>query len=210
MKTVYGNPAAVAQKGETAPALDDEPVATGNSFYNRLFGTNPTFLGSCLNKQPYQPLKRGGDGDIGAGHVGRYLSLANPDRASAMVCHVPAGIVFGILITYAFWLYMNISVFIYLFIVLAGWIGGWSTYMSICTYIGVQRVRRWTSIDWGQQWEDHLARNPGCDDGMLHFVIIPNYDEDEEMLAQTIQNVANNQLAQKYMIVVLDMEAREG
>ena len=45
---------------------------------------------------------------------------------------------------------------------------------------------------------------------MLHFVILPNFEEEEEMLSQTINNVANNTLAKKYMVVVMGMEAREG
>ena len=45
---------------------------------------------------------------------------------------------------------------------------------------------------------------------MLHFVVLPNYAEDEEMLAQTICNISFNTLAKEHMVCVLAMEQREG
>jgi hypothetical protein len=30
-----------------------------------------------------------------AGHVGRYISIGNPDRVSQLMCHIPSILVFG-------------------------------------------------------------------------------------------------------------------
>ncbi|CAD7959863.1 unnamed protein product [Amoebophrya sp. A120] len=193
-----------------------------NNDLNDNMGTTsqPGFLqriiGKCLHSRQYLPLghdaeqQRGGDGDVSAGHVGRYISLANNDRASKFACHVPAIITFSSTALFLFALFYSQVMFIHLTLFMGAWMFGWVSYMGICSYFGVKKMRYECSQDWGKQWEDYLARNPGCDEGLLHFVILPNYDEEEEMMSQTINNVANNKLAKKYMVVVLAMEAREG
>ncbi|CAD7939883.1 unnamed protein product [Amoebophrya sp. A25] len=174
-----------------------------SSLFSRVFGR-------CLNKASYQPLKRRGDGDAGAGHVGRYISLANADRASNFACHVPAILTFSTTGAFVLALFWSQILFIHLVIMMGCWMLGWVTYMGTCSFFGIRKMRDECSQDWGKKWEDYLARNPGIDEGLLHFVILPNFDEEEEMLSQTINNVANNKLAAKYMVCVLAMEAREG
>eukprot|EP00392_Amoebophrya_sp_AT5.2_P008175 g8194.t1 len=186
------------------------PVHGQPSFLSKLFGRcfhNPNYLPLGGDSQA---LQRRGAGDVGAGHVGHYISLANSDRASRFACHVPAIITFGTTGIFVFALFYSQAMFIHLVLLMGVWMFGWVSYMGICSYIGVHRMRKECTTDWGKLWEEYLVRNPGCDEGMLHIVILPNFDEEEEMLSQTINNVANNTLARKYMVVVLAMEAREG
>merc|ERR1712000_109871 len=86
---------------------------------------------------------------------------------------------------------------------------GWAAFMSICAWFGMYNIRTATKHDWNKQWRQFITANPKADEGMLHFVIFPNYQEDEEMLGQTITNIAQSAMAQDYMVVVLAMEARE-
>lgn len=195
--------------GGSAPATSSTSGASrGGGFFSKFF--RPTVLGRCLNKHDYQPLKRRGDGDIGAGHVGRYLSLANPDRISAAVCHIPSIIVFSFTFTYLFAFFYDFATFSVLFLLLAFYVFGWATYLAVFSTIGMFKMRRAVSTNWEEEWTQFKAKNPGCEQGMLHFVVLPNYAEEEEMLAQTVQNIANNSLARDHMVCVLAMEAREG
>lgn len=150
------------------------------------------------------------EGDFGAGHVGRYISLANKDRASGMMCHVPALITFSLLALFFGGFVHSYDAYVMLFLGLTAYMFGWAAFMAICAAFGMRNIRSAVGHDWNTQWNTFLEENPGIDEGMLHFVIFPNYQEDEEMMAQTISNIAQSALANKYMIVVLAMEAREG
>ena len=81
--------------------------------------------------------------------------------------------------------------------------------MVVFSCIGVHKMRAAVAIDWDKEWQNFLRKNPGCEQGMLHIVVLPNYAEEEEMLAQTIQNISANTLAKEHMVCVLAMEQRE-
>ena len=48
------------------------------------------------------------------------------------------------------------------------------------------------------------------EDPVTHFVVLPNLQEDEGMLRETLENLCCSPLAENCMRVVLAMEAREG
>ena len=97
-----------------------------------------------------------------------------------------------------------------MFLVLAFWVFCWAIYLSVFSSIGVWKMRKAVATDWEKEWANFKSKNKGCEEGMLHFVVLPNYAEEEEMLAQTVQNIANNSLAREHMVCVLAMEDREG
>ncbi len=146
----------------------------------------------------------------GAGHVGRYISLANPDRLSALACHIPAFFVYSLLALFALCFYTDRTVFYMLFIVLGIYCFGWASYMAFCACLGVMEMLRSCARNWSEELKDFFKKNPKSESGLLHFVCLPNYAEDEEMLGQSIQVCADTSLAKKHMVIVLAMEAREG
>lgn len=154
--------------------------------------------------------KNRGDGDVGAGHVGRYISLANPDNVSKMMCHVPSVLVFGTIgLIIALACTWTTGAFVILAVLTLNQFL-WGLQMGVLTLIGRGRLRKAVTENWGKKWQEFLKKNPNADEGMLHIVILPNYKEDEEMLGQTVDNLAGCDMAQKYMVVVLGMEQREG
>merc|ERR1711998_522078 len=72
-------------------------VETGNGVFGKFTSIVNDFSVKYLDTQHYPQQQHRGDGDVGAGHVGRYISLANPDRVSQFMCHVPSILTFGTL-----------------------------------------------------------------------------------------------------------------
>lgn len=122
----------------------------------------------------------------GAGHVGRYLSLANSDSTSAAVCHIPSLIVFSFTFVYLTAFLYDFVSYSCMFLVLAFYVFGWATYLAVFSSIGIFKMRAAVATDWDKEWQNFKTKNPGCEEGMLHFVVLPNYAEEEEMLAQTV------------------------
>jgi len=81
--------------------------------------------------------------------------------------------------------------------------------MSICSGIGAYRMRRESSKDWASMLQALQNTEPRAKSAM-HIVILPNYQESESILAQTLENLARSPLARQQMSIVLAMEAREG
>lgn len=58
----------------------NETESESGNLFDDMFGRLKTyFVGEEEKKEVHR-----GDGDVGAGHVGRYISLANPDKVSAL------------------------------------------------------------------------------------------------------------------------------
>merc|ERR550514_265463 len=74
--------------------------------------------------------------------------------------------------------------------------------------IGVLRVRLWRRWDWARVLAE-LRMRPDFED-VQHVVIVPNYKEDEEVLRDTCQCLAESPLAREKLTLVLAMEDREG
>merc|ERR550514_1969816 len=71
--------------------------------------------------------------------------------------------------------------------------------------IGVKRtVQKWRARDWTKEVE----AEPGALE-VQHYVIIPNYKEDVEVLDATVRAVAESCLARRCIRVVLAMEQRD-
>ena len=140
------------------------------------------------------------------------LSLANSEscRISAFVCHIPSFLVFSLSVAYLAAFFLNFEYYAYMVLALAFYLFVWGAHLAVLSCIGVYKMRAAVSTDWDKEWEYFKKKNPGCEQGMLHFVVLPNYAEDEEMLAQTICNISFNTLAKEHMVCVLAMEQREG
>jgi len=151
-----------------------------------------------------------GDADIGAGHVGRYISLANPDALSKNVCYIPFGIMAISFVGSGLSLLSYSGVFMGFFVILSLVMFSFCMWMGFGTLYGYYKMRQATKTNWTQEWEDFITANPGVEEGMLHLIVLPNYKEDESMLSQTVSNLAQSPLATKFFVVVLAMEAREG
>jgi len=155
--------------------------------------------------------QRRGDGDMGAGHVGRYISLANNDFYSNLACHFPSIIVFGTLLVYLIVGFYNYPVFLHLFFFLAVWIAAWLLYIATFSILGWWKMRKCCEVNWERELNREMMEKKVDLSGVLHFVILPNYKEDESMLSTTIMNLASNSMLAKFhMVVVIACEAREG
>mmetsp|Transcript_43608 Transcript_43608/g.79463 ORF Transcript_43608/g.79463 Transcript_43608/m.79463 type:complete len:743 (+) Transcript_43608:55-2283(+) len=84
----------------------------------------------------------------------------------------------------------------------------WTLQMSIFSAVGAFRMRRDAQIDWHSKLVG-LQSNDPASTKVMHFVIIPNYKEDEDMLIETLENIARSPIAKECIRVVLGMEARE-
>ena len=104
----------------------------------------------------------------------------------------------------------SIHAFMLFFALLTVFVTAWVGNMAISAMFGVWNMQRAAKQDFTGMWTEYKEDHPGCDDGMLHIVVLPNYKEEEEMLGQTLDQLARSILAKKHMVVVLGMEAREG
>ena len=77
----------------------------------------------------------------------------------------------------------------------------WVANLAIFSGVGAWRMRSASSINWHSLLEQ---------DPVTHFVVLPNYQEDEAMLRETLENLGRSPSAEKHMRIVLAMEAREG
>merc|ERR1712136_553714 len=77
----------------------------------------------------------------------------------------------------------------------------WVANLAIFSGVGAWRMRSASSINWHSLLEE---------DPVTHFVVLPNYQEDEAMLRETLENLGRSPSAEKHMRIVLAMEAREG
>ena len=73
--------------------------------------------------------------------------------------------------------------------------------LAIFSSVGAWRMRPALSIDWHTLLEG---------DFVAHFVVHPNYQEDESMHRETLENPGSSPSAKKHMRIELATEAREG
>jgi len=92
---------------------------------------------------------------------------------------------------------------------LSFYIEGWSINMSIFMVVGAWRMRRDSCKDWQAEFVKLSEQDPACTD-VAHFVIIPSYKEDDNMLKETLENLARSPMAKNRLQVLLAMELREG
>jgi hypothetical protein len=62
------------------------------------------------------------------------------------------------------------------------------------------KTKKYTSIDWRQRIEEFKAENqinelPIRADQVRHIIVIPNYKEEVELLLETLETLANHEMA---------------
>jgi len=82
--------------------------------------------------------------------------------------------------------------------------------VAVACLIGLRKLKQWQKTNWMAKYCAWLPAHPHAEEWEWprHLVIIPNYKEDEEGLARTIQSLAAQANAAQ-LVVVLAMEARE-
>ena len=73
--------------------------------------------------------------------------------------------------------------------------------LAIFSSVGAWRMRPALSIDWHTLLEGDLV---------AHFVVHPNYQEDESLHRETLENLGSSPFAKKHVHIELAKEAREG
>jgi len=94
---------------------------------------------------------------------------------------------------------------------------GWKMGMHIAvfSYVGIKKVKHYENADfkaiYDAQRKDKKKAMPTWPrwEEVVHFVILPNYKEDIEVLRLAIQSVAKSRIAPSNIVLVLAMEARE-
>lgn len=85
----------------------------------------------------------------------------------------------------------------------------WISNLAFSSMLGAIYMRNDTKVDWTSQLEKLQRENPE-DSDVMHVVLLPNYMENEHMLRQTLENLANAPGARETLHIVLAMETREG
>ncbi len=82
---------------------------------------------------------------------------------------------------------------------------------AIHSYIGVRKLRKWEGINWWEKYleADEMNQVQVSWEDVHHVVIIPNYKETEHKLSQTLSRLAESEIAETHLTVVLAMEAAE-
>jgi len=93
---------------------------------------------------------------------------------------------------------------------------GWKMGMHIAVfaYVGCKKVAHYENADFHALYKAEMkgkplqAPGPSWED-VVHFVVLPNYKEDMEVLRLAIMSVAKSKIAKSQIYLVLAMEARE-
>jgi len=152
------------------------------------------------------PNMRFGGGDLGAGPR-RKLSLSEVALLPWLCCMAPAIVLFSnylLVLGSAIW---SPCLFDWLCALLTCITWFWIANMCISSGLGAKKLRENTAVDWHARLAD-LPEEVQAE--VKHIVLLPNYLENEQMLKETLDNLARSPLAQSCVHVVLAMEAREG
>jgi len=150
---------------------------------------------------------RAGDGDHACGPA-NFITLTSNAWLPRFCCKIPGLVLFSLFGVCFVSSLLSPTVFRTIAAILGFMTLGWTANLSISSAIGRYRLREDCAKDWHSMLEEHKAANP-ADSDVLHFVILPNYKEDEDMMWRTLENVARSGLARSSVRVVLAMEARE-
>jgi len=92
-------------------------------------------------------------------------------------------------------------------------------HVTAFSLVGQLRIRRAELLNYRELYEDRLAQReedgvePGPEEltweDVMHFVVLPNYKEDIDILREAIDTLAISTVARNQMGLVLAMEARE-
>lgn len=145
----------------------------------------------------------------------KYVSLSNNDRRSRFLRQLPLCMVCSAAFILSVLPLYSLDMFFLLIAMMIIYIVSWVTDMCMNVLVGnYWTLRQEVQTDWPAQWNRLKERSPEVEDDHYHVVIVPNYKENYDLLSQTIfaltKDGGNTLNAQKHMIVVLAMEAREG
>eukprot|EP00419_Tripos_fusus_P062244 CAMPEP_0172916004 /NCGR_PEP_ID=MMETSP1075-20121228/195374_1 /TAXON_ID=2916 /ORGANISM="Ceratium fusus, Strain PA161109" /LENGTH=633 /DNA_ID=CAMNT_0013775187 /DNA_START=49 /DNA_END=1950 /DNA_ORIENTATION=- len=101
------------------------------------------------------------------------------------------------------------------YLTLYGLYSGWTLglHVSIFGYVGMKKIAHYDNADFQELYraERKVTKGeltPAWED-VVHFVILPNYKEDLEVLRLAIRSIAGSQIALAQICLVLAMEERE-
>jgi len=149
-----------------------------------------------------------GGGDIAAGPR-RHNSLSEAQLLPWLCCMFPALSLWGHVIALSIAAVFS-EFWFQLLIVVINWATSfWFNALTFQCLIGWWKLHTGSQIDWIAKFEALEAEDSEANE-VMHVIILPNYSEKEEMLLDTLTNLARSPLAQRRTRVVLAMEAREG
>lgn len=149
------------------------------------------------------------DGDVSAGQ-GKNISVSEKGIVPRFCLMMPGALLFGLMILQTIFAFCLQELFLVTTGILTVYVFSWTVNLSIFSLVGAFRMRRDARLNWQKKSEEALASLSGVQDEVIHILIVPNYLENEEMLLQTLMNVASSPCAASSIHVVLGMEAREG
>jgi hypothetical protein len=196
---------------DTLDAPSQHKLAKGGSSYDRSDGSTTASDDESSSRQPAQVARhfqtRSGDGDFASGPA-NYITLTSNEWLPKLCCKIPGLILFSLMGTCLVSSVLSPTVFRAITAILGFMTVGWTANLAISSAFGRKRLCDDCAKDWHSMLEEHQAANP-ADSDVLHFVILPNYKEDEEMMWRTLKNLARSRLAKSSVRVVLAMEGRE-
>jgi len=122
----------------------------------------------------------------------------------------PAVSLFGSMALFSLAAIFSPEVFLGLLSLLTAQVYCWIATLAIFGLVGVHKMRSALATDWEARWKTFASENPEDASVVKHILILPNYKEDENMLCDTLDNLARFTYAKEQLHVVLAMEAREG
>jgi len=148
------------------------------------------------------------DADSAGGRLA-HMSLCETGTLPWLCCQVPGVCIFSMLACLLYVAVRDSQTLAVIIFILTCYILWWMMNMSIFSCVGMWHMRRCTAEDWDQKFLQLKNDDPDSFDAM-HYVIIPNYKEEEKMLKETLENLGRSAMAQSRVRVVLGMELREG
>ncbi|CAK0874950.1 unnamed protein product, partial [Prorocentrum cordatum] len=137
-----------------------------------------------------------------------YVSLSEPGLLPWLCCLTPGFCLFGTLLVILAAAAFSQVAFYYLTALLTGYVACWSANLAVSCTVGFLNMRRDSSKDWHAMLREVQAKTSNA--SVMHIVILPNYKEDEEMMFDTLLNIAKSPLAKDCIRIALGMEEREG
>jgi len=127
----------------------------------------------------------------------------------SVCCWIPGLLIFPPMLVIIFCAFFAQDVMMWIAAVLSVWTVIYSGNLSISCVLGAWRMRRDVDVDWQAKLEKVQAEAPEAS-AFMHVVFLPNYKEDEEMMFDTLLNIAKSPLAKDCIRIALGMEEREG
>jgi len=172
---------------------DDDTVCTGSTSSR---GSVPS---------PVDATSSNGEDLASGSSIRPHITLS---RGGPLICflrQVPLGLLVGGMLTVSYSTVGSFTLFSILLlcfnlIIFCNWIG--------CGFYGLIGTTFTIPSSCSRDWNRESDQMPGLYD-VQHYVIVPNYKEDINVLEATIQAIADSPIARRCIRVVLAMEARE-